>query len=97
MSEQIRVNYPALQEMARHCDMVAERLRQTAQLGRKIAGEMTNGGLVGDTGEAFSAALNGPFSSSVLKLSQKFNEVSRDIRGAIADMQAADRDASSNF
>lgn len=97
MSERIRVNYPALQEMAQHCDSVAERLVQTVQMGRKVAGDMNNGALVGDTGEAFSAALAGPFTSSVMKLSMKFREVARDIRGAIADMQAADRDAGGNF
>lgn len=97
MSETIRVNYAALQDMSKHCSAVAERLRQTAQTGRKIAEEITNGAMVGDTGSVFSAALNGPFSASVLKLSQKFDEVAKDINDAISDMQAADKSAGSSF
>ncbi|MCB2179501.1 WXG100 family type VII secretion target [bacterium] len=97
MNDQIRVNYGALEDMAQHCTKVAEKLSQTQQMAMKIAAEMSNGALVGDTGEQFSAALSGPFSSAVLRLMGKFLEVSGDIRGAIADMQAADRGASANF
>jgi uncharacterized protein YukE len=35
MSEKIRVNYAALQEMAKHCDMVANRLNETASMAQK--------------------------------------------------------------
>ena len=97
MNDQIRVNYGALEDMAQHCTKVAEKLSQTQQLAMKVAAEMSNGALVGDTGEQFSAALSGPFSNAVLRLMAKFLEVSGDIRGAIADMQAADRGASANF
>jgi len=97
MSDQIRVNYPALQEMAQHCVKVAQKLGDTQQMAAKIAAGMVDGALVGDTGEQFAAALNGPFSQAVSRMQQKFMEVSQDIRGAIADMQAADRSAGGNF
>ena len=48
MADKIRVNYPALEDMAKHCQMVAERLNQTAALAQKIAGQMQNGALVGE-------------------------------------------------
>jgi uncharacterized protein YukE len=97
MSEKIRVNYPALLEMAKHCEMVANRLNETASLGQKIAQQMNNGALVGEPGEIFGSALQGPFLSRVQKLSAKFTEVSSDIKQAVNDMQTADRAAGGNF
>jgi uncharacterized protein YukE len=97
MSEKIRVNYPALLDMAKHCEMVANRLNETAALAQKIATTMNNGALVGEPGDIFSSALIGPFQNRVKKLSNKFTEVSNDIKQAVNDMQTADRAAGSNF
>jgi len=97
MAEKIRVNYPALMDMAKHCEMVANRLNETASLAQKIAQQMNNGALVGEPGEIFTSALQGPFLSRTKKLSAKFTEVSNDIKKAVEDMQAADRAAGSNF
>jgi WXG100 family type VII secretion target len=96
MADQIRVNYPALEEMSKHCQMVAERLAQTAAAAQKIAGQMQNGALVGEPGEVYVQAL-GLFYQRVTKLSAKFNEVSNDIKQAMADMQQADSAAGNNF
>jgi WXG100 family type VII secretion target len=97
MSDQIKLNYPAMQEMAQQCKSVAQRLQETIRLAQQVAQEMQNGALVGDPGEAFSAALNTAFCPAVNKLSQKFDEVAKDIEGAIADMQAADKSAGGQF
>lgn len=96
MADQIRVNYPALEDMSKHCSMVAERLAQTAATAQKIAGQMQNGALVGEPGEVYVQAL-GVFFQRVTKLSNKFNEVSNDIKQAISDMQQADSAAGNNF
>lgn len=97
MNDKIRVNYPALEEMAQHCIKVAQKLAETQQLAAKIAAGMVDGALVGDTGEAFAAALNGPFSQSVNRMQEKFMEVSQDIRSAMASMRQADTSAGGNF
>jgi len=96
MADRIRVNYPALEDMAKHCEMVAQRLAQTADTSKKIASQMQNGALVGEPGEAFSQAL-GLFFQRVIKLSNKYHEVANDIKQAIADMRAADQKAGSKF
>jgi WXG100 family type VII secretion target len=96
MADQIRVNYPALEDMAKHCQMVSERLAQTAAVSQKIAGQMQNGALVGEPGEVYVQAL-GQFFQRVTKLSNKFNEVSNDIKQAMADMRQADSAAGNNF
>ncbi len=53
--------------------------------------------MVGDAGEAFANALNTAFIPGVTKLSEKFGEVSNDIKTAISDMKSADRQAGSAF
>jgi len=97
MSEVIKLNYPAMQEMAQQCKAVSQRLLETVRLAQQAAGEMQNGALVGDAGEAFSNALQSAFVPSVNKLSQKFEEIAKDITAAISDMQAQDKGAGGLF
>ncbi len=96
MADKIRVNYPALEDMAKHCQMVAQRLNQTAMLAQRIAGQMQNGALVGQPGEVYTQAL-GHLSQRVMKLSAKFTEEANDIRQAMSDMQQADNTAGNQF
>ncbi|OJX45867.1 MAG: hypothetical protein BGO78_11225 [Chloroflexi bacterium 44-23] len=97
MSEVIKLNYPAMQEMAQQCKAASQRLQETARLAQQIANEMQNGALIGDAGDAFAHALTGALLPAVQKLSQKFEEVTKDIQGAISDMQAQDKGAASKF
>jgi WXG100 family type VII secretion target len=96
MADKIRVNYPALEDMAKHCQMVAQQLQQTAAMANKIASQMQNGALVGKPGDSFVQAL-GQLQKSTMKLSGKFIEVSNDIKQAVSDMQTADSAAGGNF
>jgi len=96
MAEKIRVNYPALEEMAKNCDAFAQRLRQTVSMANQIAQQMQNGAMQGEFGDIFVQAL-GVFQTKVNKLADKFAEEAGDIRGAMSDMQTADNAAGANF
>ncbi len=96
MSDIIRTNYPAMEDMARQCDNAAARLAQSASTAQKIASQMQNGALQGAPGETYVMAL-GIFSNRVGRLSEKYREIASDIRHAIADMQAADGKAGVKF
>lgn len=96
MADKIRVNYPALEDMAKHCQMSAERLAQTGALSQKIAAQMQNGALIGDAGNVYVQAL-GVFYQKIMRLSAKFTEEANDIRQAMSDMQQADSSAGNNF
>ena len=96
MSDKIRVNYPALEDMAKHCQMVAQHLQTTAAMANKMAAQMQNGALVCRPGDTFEQAI-GQLQQRTMKLSGKFIEVSNDIKQAVSDMQAADSTASGNF
>jgi len=97
MSDKIKLNYPQMEEMAKHLEDVKQRLQQTIQLAKTSAQVMQGGALVGDAGEAFANALNTAFIPGVTKLSDKFGEVSNDIKTAISDMKSADKQAGSAF
>jgi WXG100 family type VII secretion target len=96
MADKIRVNYPALEDMAKQCDQAAQRIRQTASMANQIAQQMQNGAMQGEFGDIFVQAL-GVFQTKVNKLADKFAEEAGDIRGAMSDMQAADNAASGKF
>jgi len=96
MADIIRTNYQALEDMAKQCDTVAQRLAQSAGLAQKIAGQMQNGALIGKHGDVYTQAL-GMFFSKVMKLSEKYREVAKDVRAAAQDMQRADSTAGHKF
>jgi len=96
MADKIRVNYPALEDMAKQCDQAAQRIRQTASMANQIAQQMQNGAMQGEFGDIFVQAL-GVFQTKVNKLADKFTEEAGDIRGAMSDMQAADNAAGGKF
>lgn len=96
MGDVIRANYQAMEEMAKQCDTVAQRLAQTANVSQKISSQMQNGSLIGKHGEIYTQALDILF-AKVTKLSQKYSEEAKDIRAAIADMQRADGTAGNLF
>lgn len=96
MAEKIRVNYPAMEDMAKQCDQAAQRIRQTASMANQIAQQMQNGSLQGEFGDIFVQAL-GVFQTKVNKLADKFAEEAGDIRGAVSDMQTADNAAGGKF
>jgi WXG100 family type VII secretion target len=96
MAEKIRVNYPALEEMAKKCREAAQRLRQTAALGNQTAQQFQNGAMVGEFGERFCEALQ-IFQGKVNQLADKFEEEASDIMQAMNDMKQADQKAGAKF
>jgi WXG100 family type VII secretion target len=96
MAEKIRVNYPALEDMAKNCDAFAERLRQTAGMGNQIGQQMQAGAMQGEFGDVFVQALV-VFQQKVNKLADKFADEAKDIRAAAQDMQSADQTAGAKF
>jgi len=96
MADKIRVNYPALEDMAKNCDAFANRLRQTVSMANQIAQQMQNGAMQGEFGDIFVQAL-GVFQTKVNKLADKFAEEASDINGAMQDMRQADNTAGAQF
>ena len=96
MAEKIRVNYPALEDMAKQCSQGSARLRQTASMANNIGQQLQNGAMMGEFGDVFVNALQ-VFQSKVNKLADKLAEESADIHSAMNDMRQADQKAGSKF
>lgn len=97
MADVIKLNYPAMQEMAQQCKTTAQRLQETVRMAQSICQQMEGGALVGDAGEAFGGALTQALVPAIQRLSQKFEEVAKDIEGAVQDMQQADSQRTSQL
>lgn len=97
MSEIIKMNYPAMREAAQHFKQVAQRLLETVRLTQNIASQMENGALVGGAGTQFVNALRSGLMPAVQRLSQKCEEVSKDLMAAMEAMQAEDAEAGGRF
>jgi WXG100 family type VII secretion target len=96
MSDKIRVNYPALEDMAKHLQTSSDRLTQSVGLSNKIIGQLQNGAMVGDAGEIVCEAF-GIYSQRVTKLAEKYMAVANEIRQAMSDMRSADGEAGGRF
>jgi len=97
MDEKIKLNYPAMLEMAAHCQKAAQRIQESGKMGAGVASQMEGGALVGATGQLFCSALREGLSPSVNKLAEKLDEIARDINAAVSDMQAQDGSAGQRF
>ena len=93
----IKLNYAAMTEMAEHCKMVAQRLQDTAKMGQGVAGKFEAGALIGVCGNDFSSALRDGFTPAVTRMSQKLEEMARDIQAAIDIMKSQDKNVSGTF
>ena len=97
MSDKSKLNYPQMQEMAKHLKGVQTRLIQTNRFAKTVANDMQGGAMVGEAGEAFATALTNTFIPAVGKFAEKFREIADDIEKAISDMQSADKNAGAQF
>jgi|GEM_PF-676025 len=96
MADKILVNYPALQDMAKHCEQAAMRLNRIADVAQSTAVKMQDGVLQGSPGDTFADALD-LLEKSTRRLSSKLAEIVKDINGAISDMQQADGNVRAKF
>ena len=96
MADKIRVNYAALDDMAKQLDMVTSRLTELAGTASKISQQMQGGVLQGQPGDAFEASL-GVLAVKVKALADKVTTQANGIRSAEADMRQADTNAAGDF
>ena len=96
MADKIRANYPAMQEMAKHLDLVSNRLTELSTAMGKVSQQMQGGVLQGQPGDAMVASL-ATGNVRITVLANMISEQSKGILAAIADMQAADSSAAGDF
>jgi WXG100 family type VII secretion target len=97
MTDEIRVVYADMEEMSRTFQRGAEQLKDTMQEMQNIAGVLEDGALLGMGGQAFVEAIRGKLCPAVNRLSDKFNELDRDVRAAVRFAREADRESKGKF
>lgn len=97
MTDVIKMDYEAMQEMSRTFLAGAEQLEDTMQEMQSIANTMEDGALLGRGGDAFTDALRGKLSPALSRLIDKFRELADDVNKAMQDMQEADSTSQKMF
>jgi WXG100 family type VII secretion target len=86
----IKMEYARMEEMAKTFQQGSEQLKDTLSQMQSIANTLQDGALLGQGGAAFTDAIRNKLCPSISRLEQKFEELQRDVLGALKDMQAAD-------
>ncbi|MFN8468723.1 MAG: WXG100 family type VII secretion target [Caldilineaceae bacterium] len=97
MTDEIRVVYPDMEEMSRTFQRGAEQLKDTMQEMQNIASVLEDGALLGSGGQAFVEAIRGKLCPAINRLSDKFNELDKDVRAAVQYAREADKQSKGMF
>ncbi len=90
MTDIIKMDYPKMQAMSATFKQGVQQLETTTQQMRSIAKTLENGALLGKGGTAFADAINSKLCPTLERMRAKFDELSKDVEKAMADMKAAD-------
>lgn len=97
MAEKSGMNYETMREMNKAFSAAQKQLGETLQATKKMAKEMEGGALQGQAGQTFLAALNGPLTQALQKLSDKMGELAGDVEGARAYYEDGEKKSQSRF
>jgi len=97
MQDQIKMDYPLMDEMKNTFKDGAEQLVTTMDDLKTIAEKLEGGALLGTAGDAFSDAVKNTLISQVRLLHSKFGELQQDIDFAVNQMHQAEDKAKSSF
>ena len=97
MQNEIKMEYPLMDEMKRTFQSGREQLQDTTNDLKSIADKLEQGALLGQAGSAFADAVRGTLMSSVQKLSDKFEELESDIQYAVDQMKQAEEKTKASF
>ena len=95
--DKIKLNYEQAEEMAKTFKEGSQTLQQTMQEMQKLAQMLQEGGLLGRGGNEFVNAIQSNLCPSIGRMSNKFNELEKDVKAAIAAMRQADSESKQQF
>ena len=97
MPEKSGMNYQTMREMTKEFSAAEKQLGETLSAVKKQAKDIEGGALQGKAGQTFQAALNGPLTKALQKLSAKMKELAGDIEGARAFYEDGETKSQSRF
>jgi WXG100 family type VII secretion target len=97
MTDKIKLDYGLAAEMIQTFQQGAEQLQDTAQEMQMIADTIESGALLGRGGQAFTEAIRGKLTPAIARLTDKYQELAKDVDAAVKLMREADANARSKF
>ncbi len=97
MSDKIKLDYGLAEEMIRTFEQGVEQLQDTMQEMQTIASMIESGALLGRGGDSFKEAIRSKLCPSIGRLTDKFQELSRDVDAAVKYMREADTQTKGMF
>jgi WXG100 family type VII secretion target len=97
MPEKSGMNYQTMREMTKEFNAAEKQLQETLSAVKKQSKDIEGGALLGGAGQAFQAALNGPLTKALQKLSGKMKELAGDVEGARAFYEDGEKNSQSRF
>ncbi len=97
MPDKSGMNYQTMREMTKEFQAAQKQLQETMQAVKKQAKDIEGGALLGQAGQTFQAALNGPLTKALQKLSDKMKELADDVEGARAFYEDGEKKSQSRF
>jgi WXG100 family type VII secretion target len=97
VSDEIRVDYEGLEQVAARFATGAQNVGQTMQKVRSAMAPLESGGWIGRGSDAFFTEMNSEILPAVTRLQDVLEEASQTVREIVARMQQAEDEASSRF
>jgi len=93
----IKLDYELADEMIATFQQGVEQLQDTMQEMQHIANMLEEGALLGQGGQAFTDAIRNKLAPALSRLTDKFQELSEDVKAAKQYMMEADRESKAQF
>ena len=93
----VRMDFPKVKKMASEFKKAASQINESMQQMKKVAQTMEDGGLQGEAGSAFQAAIRTKLLPAMGKLEQKMMELHKDVKAAEAATRKGESTARSRF
>lgn len=97
MQDEIKMDYPLMDEMKRTFADGRQHLADAANELKSISEKLEQGALLGNAGQALTDAVRGTLMGAVQKLSDKFEELEGDIQYAVDQMHQAEAKTKQSF
>lgn len=95
--DEIRVVYDSMDDMSQTFRQGVEQLQDTMQEMQSIANVLEEGALLGRGGEAFVDAIRSKLAPAMSRLTDKFEELDKDVQDAKNYAQEADKQSKGMF
>ena len=92
-----RMNYESMKAMSDSFKKAAQQIEQTKTAMAQVVSQMEQGGLQGAGGDLFKSAINDKLNKKLDEFTQTFNDMSKNIDGAVEKIRDGVATAQSRF